>query len=89
MNEREMLLRRVQVCDFAMNDAALFLDNNPNDAMALEYYRKHQKMRDKAVADYTAKFGPLTRGDAMTGNRWAWTDNPWPWQLEEDPYVEV
>jgi spore coat protein JB len=86
-----MLLRRVQVCDFAMNDAALFLDNNPGDAAALEYYNKYKQMRDKAVADYTARFGPLSRADGTSGDRWVWTDNPWPWQSngEEDQYVEV
>jgi spore coat protein JB len=84
MNEREMLLRRVQVCDFALNDAALFLDNNPGDAMALEYYRKYQKLRNEAVAAFTARFGPLARGDYNGGARWNWVDNPWPWQPQED-----
>lgn len=83
MSEREYLLKRVQVCDFALNDCALYLDNNPEDAMALEYYRKYSEMRRQAAADYISRFGPLSHGDYDGGPRWKWVDGPWPWQNTE------
>lgn len=83
MSEREMLLRQIQICDFAMNDAALFLNVNPNDEMALAYYKKHNDMRKDYAAQYTQKFGPIRRGDYDGGERWKWVDGPWPWQNEE------
>lgn len=83
MNERNMLLKRIQICDFALNDAALFLDVNPDDQAALAYYKKYQALREKAVTEYVAKYGPLARNDYDGGPRWKWTDNPWPWHLEE------
>lgn len=83
MNEREVLLKRVQVCDFALNDAALFLDTHPEDPDALAFYKKYLDMRKKAAEDYTAKYGPLRKSDYDGGPRWTWVDGPWPWQNEE------
>lgn len=83
-NERTMLLRRIQICDFAMNDAALFLDINPEDKIALNYYKKYNNLRKEAADEYVNRFGPLKRGDYDGGERWKWTDTPWPWQNEED-----
>lgn len=83
MNEREVLLKRVQVCDFALNDAALFLDTHPDDKDALAFYKKYNDMRKQAVADYTSKYGPLQKTDLMSDTRWTWVDGPWPWQNQE------
>ncbi len=67
------------MAEFALVEANLFLDTHPTDANALEYFSKYQQIHDKAVAAYTAAYGPLT---AMqhTGSRWKWTDGPFPWE---------
>ncbi len=83
MTEREVLLKRIQVCDFALNDAVLYLDTHPEDAAALEYYGKYQAMRHNAAEDYTVRFGPLSHADYDGGRRWKWVDGPWPWQYKE------
>lgn len=83
MTEREKLLRNIQICDFAMNDAALFLDVNPEDAMALAFYKKHRDMRKGYADEFTKKYGPIARSDYDGGERWKWIDSPWPWQNEE------
>lgn len=83
MNDREMLLKRVQVCDFALNDAALFLDTHPEDHDALAFYKKYLEMREKSAKDYTDKYGPIAKADYDGGSRWTWVDGPWPWQSEE------
>lgn len=83
MNEREALLKRVQVCDFALNDAALFLDTHPEDRDALAFYQKYKEMRKKAVEEFTSRYGPIARADYEGGPRWEWVDDPWPWHNEE------
>ncbi len=83
MHDRELLLKRVQVCDFALNDAALFLDTHPNDQDALAFFKKHTAYKKKACEDYECKYGPLTVDDYDGGCHWAWIDGPWPWQRRE------
>lgn len=84
MNDRERLLKRVQVCDFVLYDTALFLDTNPTNQQALAYYKKFQVLRKEAVKEYTSRFGPLTQRGYDGGPRWTWVDNPWPWQNKKE-----
>jgi spore coat protein JB len=84
VNEREVLLKRVQVCDFALVDAALFLDTHPENQMALDFYKKHLEMRKAAADAYTSKFGPLVHSDYDGGPYWNWVEGPWPWQHQEE-----
>ena len=84
MTERQLLLKRVQICDFALNDAALFLDTHPEDTDALAYYKQQLELRVAVVADFEEKFGPITKGAYDGGPRWRWVDDPWPWQVEEE-----
>ncbi len=72
-----------RVCDFALNDAALFLDTHPDNQTALAFYRKHLKMKADAVAAYIGQYGPLNHSQYDGGPRWTWADGPWPWQNEE------
>ncbi len=79
-NDRNMLLHRIQVCDFVLHETALFLDSHPNHKEALEYFRKHAAMAQAAKMEYTQKYGPITYMDAAQGDRWTWVDQPWPWE---------
>lgn len=82
MNEKERMLRAVQVCAFALNELGLFLDTHPTDKNALSNYTKFQELMNQAVKAYTEKFGPLTQFDYNGGPTWKWIDNPWPWEIE-------
>ena len=79
-SERDQMLRRVQVYGFALGDAALFLDTHPEDQEALAFYRKYLELLAEAEKAYVEKYGPLSHRDAASGDRWDWTDDPWPWQ---------
>ena len=79
MSDRENLLRNVQIADFALVEAGLYLDTHPTDQNALEYYRSYQKELEKATAAYQAAYGPLT-ARANEGSRWKWVDGPAPWE---------
>lgn len=84
MNDRKTLLHRIQVCDFALNEAGLFLDTHPNDKAALEYYSRYLQMSKDARDEYVKKFGPITTRDYNGEASWKWVDDPWPWEREDN-----
>ena len=83
MSEREKMLMAVQQYHFAMEDAGLYLDSHPEDMKALAYFNKIKELQMQAVAEYEAKFGPLTTASAAGPERWTWIDSPWPWEMED------
>ncbi|HWQ50766.1 MAG TPA: spore coat protein CotJB [Terriglobales bacterium] len=83
MNERERMLKAVQQYAFAMWDASLFLDSHPEDMKALAYFNKISELHRQAVADFEARYGPLTSMSAAGTERWTWVDSPWPWEMED------
>lgn len=79
-DEKALAMRRVQICLFALNEAALFLDGHPSDAAGLAYFNKYKLLLNKARGEYEASYGPLTQLSAA-GEGWKWIEQPWPWQL--------
>ena len=83
MNNRQMLLKRIQVCDFILLETNEFLDNHPSNTEAIRYLKKHQEMREESVREYEEKYGPLTAtGYKYYTDRFTYVDNPWPWEVE-------
>lgn len=76
---REALLKRVQVADFALIEARLFLDTHPSDAAAKEYYRKHFAQSEAARREFESKYGPLLE-NSENGAGADWISDPWPWE---------
>ena len=83
-NERQKLLKRLQICDFVLTEASMYLDTHPNNEMALEYFNKHNKMKEEILKEYVDKYGPITRFDNDNSQTWQWINNPWPWENMED-----
>lgn len=84
MDDRKVLLNRVRICDFVLQEIALFLDNNHHNQEALDCYKKYLDMEREARETYVKKYGPLTHTDFAGGNHWNWIDGPWPWELDEE-----
>jgi len=82
MNERAMMLKKVQAACFALYDIQLFLDTHPTDRAALECYAKYQKIYDMLVKEFEEKYGALRAEDVDTNKGWTWVNNPWPWEME-------
>ena len=80
--EKDKLMKTLQAMDFAIYETALFLDSNPKNKRALEYFKKAREMRDRIQAQYTEKFGAIDFG-TIHGESWNWVETPWPWQYEE------
>ncbi len=82
MNEREMLLKRLNSVQFAAHELALFLDTHPMDRAAIEKMRKYQDIYCQLKTEFESKYGPLTVSSAGRGSMWDWIENPWPWDKE-------
>lgn len=80
--EKEKLRRVIDTVSFAINDINLYLDTHPNDADALAQYEKYKTIRQQAVKEYTANFGPLTADNVTSTGKWSWVCTPWPWERE-------
>ncbi len=80
MQEREALFTAIQQHEFALIDAGLYLDTNPDSAEALAYFKRIQDAYWQAVTDYQAKFGPLTAKGGNYDGDWTWVESPWPWE---------
>ena len=83
-NNRKKLLKKLQICDFILTEASLYLDTHPNNTMALDYFNKHNKIREEVLKEYIEKYGPITKSDCSSNNTWKWVNNPWPWENVED-----
>lgn len=78
MNSEEQL----RESRFAVIDSAMFLDTHPNDAAALEYYRRKQQKYQQAREEYMNSVGPIDIFSVdVSDGCWKWIDEPWPWQL--------
>ena len=76
MREQELLLRSLQQCDFTLYELQLYLDTHPNCKRAMEQYRKHLEMKQKAEKMYVEKYGPIRPSQSNTTERWNWVDAP-------------
>lgn len=86
---RQTLMKRVQMYEFALVEANLFLDSHPDDQEALKYYSKYAGLLQEAKAAYEKQFGSLTPGCRRRRDRWSWVDDPWPWDLQANTGEEA
>lgn len=81
MSEREKLLGRVRMYDFALVEVIEYLDCHPRNEAALKYYREMRAAFDKASSEYEDAFGSLTAREVdVRSGQWNWIDDPWPWE---------
>ena len=87
--DREKMMKRVQMFDFILDELNLYLDTHPNDKNALNYFAQYQYLKNEAANQYMAKYGPLRAEDFVGENEFDWVKGPWPWEREEDVYVDL
>ena len=81
MSDRENLLRNVQIADFALVEAGLFLDTHPTDQNALSYFMAKQAQYEQAKTAYRQQVGPICVSDVNAAQGWTWGETPWPWEV--------
>ena len=72
-------LAELQTMAFAIQELALYLDTHRNDTEALEMYRMYQKMYMDGKNAYEKDHGPLNHM-SVSGDKYRWLDDPWPWE---------
>ncbi len=83
MNERETLLRRISVLDFAIVELNLYMDTHPYDTEVNEKLNSY-KCKSKALKEeFAKKFGPLSPS-SKEKNQWGWISDPWPWNTDSE-----
>ncbi len=82
MNERNQLMRDIQIVSFLVKDVQLFLDTHPMESDALSYFEYYNNLLGSLTSDYESKFGPLTIRGVNVDNGWSWINEPWPWEKE-------
>ncbi len=77
----EELLLRIQALEFAALDLNLYLNTHPGDARALADFNQISAALAQTRTAYEQAFGPLMNyGHSLSCGRWAWIDEPWPWE---------
>ena len=82
MTEQEKLLKQIQMYDFAVIEAGLFLDTHTKDKEALNYFNKVKKIAKEKQREYESKYGPLMMNFTEGATTWEWATKPWPWEVE-------
>lgn len=77
---KQSLLKQIQMCDFIVLEAGLYLDTHKTDKEALAYFKKHRDMAEKYRMEYTTKYGPLKITDNDSDEKWKWVMTKWPWE---------
>lgn len=81
--EQQRLMRRICANRFAMWELKIFLDTHPNNTEAMKRLEQYAKETQTLVDQYEDAYGTLHLTDVTT-NRWAWVQEPWPWEMPED-----
>lgn len=82
MNEKQQLLRDIQIIAFVVKDVQLFLDTHPACESALDFFNYYNNLLAALTSEYEEKFGPLTVYGVNSDNGWTWIEEPWPWEKE-------
>lgn len=77
----------LQALGFAIQELALYLDTHRDDREALELYRTYQQMYNNRKEEYSRNCGPLNHATVTDGERYAWLDDPWPWEYAKNKGV--
>jgi len=73
-------LTELQTLGFALHELALYLDTHRDDAEALQLYRQYQQIYHKGMMEYSDQCGPMNHMMPTDHGRYAWLDDPWPWE---------
>ena len=86
-NERRLdprqaeLMKNMQMYEFLVQEARLFLDTHPTNQQVIAYYNKHLALRNEAEKEYTASYGPIRDDEMSNQKEWMWVKEPWPWEI--------
>jgi spore coat protein JB len=75
-------LEEIQTADFVLVELTLYLDTHPTDMQAIQQYNQYAQYSKQLKEKFESNFGPLQQRSVNRANdRWAWSSEPWPWQV--------
>lgn len=77
-------LAELQALEFVVLELGIYLDTHPDDAEAFTMFKQYAAMEKAAKAAYEAKYGPLTKSSAASGETYRWLQDPWPWNFQQN-----
>jgi len=77
------LTGEVMALGMALTDLHLYLDTHPHDMEVIKLFEHYRERFNAAKMRYVAQAGPLTLNDAIQDGKYAWIDDPWPWDYPE------
>lgn len=77
--EKDNILYKMQMYNFAMKDMNLYLDIYPDDKNILKQFYEYKEKYNELKNKYEYAYGPLNVNDVISKDKWTWVDNPWPW----------
>lgn len=81
MDDKMMLLRKLDAAAFSMWEMHMYLDTHPRDNAAMTSLKNHEEKYNALRGEYEIKYGPINVGDK--GEGWSWLKDPWPWDYDE------
>lgn len=82
ISNKDSLMRDVQVAQFAMVEANLYLDTHPDDCEAMKAFALYSDNFSRAVEAYQENCGPLF-ADSSGSIPFEWVNCPFPWETED------
>ena len=77
---RQSPLTEMMAIDFVADELELYLDTHKDDEEAFALYQGFLALKQEARERYARLCGPVTQSDMQGMDRYAWLDNPWPWE---------
>lgn len=71
-SEQSRLLHNIDIMDFVIVEMNEYLDTHPTDRDAIEYTRHYVRMKNQAMKEYAAKYGPLSIQDIDASKHDEW-----------------
>lgn len=83
MKDKQQLLLDIMMYDFAVQDAALFLDLNKEDKEAQSYYNRNKQLLQMSKQEYEKFYGLLTNRSMYNQDYASYVETAWPWEKDE------
>ena len=76
-------MTELMAIDFVKDELELYLDTHDDDLEAFDLYQTFLALGEEAHRRYTELCGPITQEDQLGMTRYAWLDDPWPWDADK------
>lgn len=80
-NEQELLLLKIMMLDFSINDLNLYLAIHPDCKKTYDLFKEYNKEYKKLKKEYEEKYQVLDINDDTFG-KYTWDSEPYPWEVQ-------